>query len=128
MGLIQTAIGQLLGSAAAAAGVGKKLYAKNEGQTDKEAPKEEQPQEERPNRGSNFDAAKAYKLAQQKGLTQPQRIIFDEIGNPVATYGELARLLGKQTLSDHLDSKARTKNAVKERMKKIQQRKLQSRG
>ena len=65
--------------------------------------------------GGSAEAAKAYRLAQERGLASPKRLIYDEQGNPVATYAEMAEILADESLSGTLSSLLRSKNAVKNR-------------
>ena len=65
--------------------------------------------------GGSAEAAKAYRLAQERGLASPKRLIYDEQGNPVATYAEMAEILADESLSGTVSSLLRGKNAVKNR-------------
>ena len=65
--------------------------------------------------GGSAEAAKAYRLAQERGLASPHRLIYDEQGNPVATYSEMAEILADESLSGTVSSLLRGKNAVKNR-------------
>ena len=65
--------------------------------------------------GGSAEAAKAYRLAQERGLASPKRLIYDEQGNPVATYAEMAEILADESLSGTVSSLLRSKNAVKNR-------------
>ena len=65
--------------------------------------------------GGSAEAAKAYRLAQERGLASPHRLIYDEQGNPVATYAEMAEILADESLSGTVSSLLRGKNAVKNR-------------
>lgn len=145
-GLIQTAVGQLLGTTAASIGVGKKAYEKAKGQTLQKTPeapevKEEKPEKQAPkvneaelnkeanavateadlrNFGASEVAAKAYRLAQERGTASPERIIFDEKGKALATYKEMAEILADQSLFDTFTSRLRSKNRVEERRKLLE--------
>lgn len=125
MGLIQTAIGQALGSIAGVAALGKKLNEKNEGQANQKA--EEQKEAEAValeadlrNQGASEVAAKAYRLAQERGLASPERIIYDESGKPLATYGEMAKILARQSLENSFSGRLKGKKAVEERKKLLE--------
>ena len=65
--------------------------------------------------GGSPEAAKAYRLAQERGLASPHRVIYDETGNPVATYAEMAEILADESLSGTVSSLLRGRNAVKNR-------------
>lgn len=65
--------------------------------------------------GASPEAAEAYRIAQQRGITAPNRMIFDTSGQPLATYSEMATILADESLSDLYSSRLRTKNAVKTR-------------
>lgn len=67
------------------------------------------------NLGASAIEAKAYRLAQERGLANPKRIMYDEKGNAIATYEEMAQLLADQSLSGSLTSKLKGKEAVKTR-------------
>lgn len=67
------------------------------------------------NFGASPEAAKAYLLAQKRGIASPQRMIFDKSGKPLATYEEMAELLADQSLSETYSSQLRTRKAVKVR-------------
>lgn len=67
------------------------------------------------NLGGSELAARAYRLAQERGLADPKRIIYDEAGKPVATYEEMATLLADTSLSGTLSAKLRSRQAVKTR-------------
>ena len=129
MGPIQTALNKLVGAVSGAVVGGAKLK-EHEGQI---AAQEEQARvkkneaaaEERKearavateadlqNLGASEVEAKAFRLAQERGLADPKRIIYDEAGKPIATYEEMANLLADQSLTGTLSSRLRGKNAVK---------------
>lgn len=67
------------------------------------------------NFGASPEAAKAYLLAQKRGIAAPKRILFDKSGKPMATYAEMAQLLADESLSDTYSSQLRTRRAVKVR-------------
>ena len=67
--------------------------------------------------GGTPEAAEAYRLAQERGLADPKRIIYDKAGKAVATYEEMALILADQSLSGTVSSLLRGKNAVKNRRK-----------
>ena len=67
------------------------------------------------NMGASEIEAKAYRLAQERGLADPNRIIYDESGKAIATYQEMAQLLADQSLSGTLSSRLRGKNGAKYR-------------
>ena len=129
MGPIQTALNKLVGAVSGAVVGGAKLK-EHEGQI---AAQEEQARvkkneaaaEERKearavateadlqNLGASEVEAKAFRLAQERGLADPKRIIYDEAGKTIATYEEMANLLADQSLTGTLSSRLRGKNAVK---------------
>ena len=130
-GPIQTALNKLVGVAAGAI-TGGKRFLENERQNniekEKEAAKEAEKtaQEEQEalavateadlqNLGASEIEAKAYRLAQERGLADPKRIIYDEAGKPIATYEEMASLLADQSLTGTLSSRLKGKDAVKTR-------------
>lgn len=133
MGAIQTALGQLLGAAGAAVGAGRKIHEKAKGQAlQKEEVKAATETAEKAEQkeasaiateadlrmlGASPDAAKAYRLAQERGTASPKRIVFDEKGKPLATYEEIAELLAGDSLGNTFTSRLRSKNAVAERKK-----------
>lgn len=135
---IQTAIGRALGAVAATAAVGKKL--ENDERQIGEARKEKEialenaqskAQEKEAadlkeasavaleadliGQGASLQAAKAYRLAQERGIAAPSRIIFDEAGQPIATYQEMGKILSDQARGDFISSRLRGKNAINER-------------
>lgn len=131
MGRIQTAIGRLLGTVSGAALAGLKVY-QHEGQIKtqkaeelaKNAAQEAEEQKEAQavateadvqNLGASEIEAKAYRLAQERGLADPKRIIYDEAGKPLATYEEMASLLSDENLTGTLTSQLRTQDAIKAR-------------
>ena len=65
--------------------------------------------------GASPEAAEAYRIAQQRGITAPNRMIFDTSGQPLATYSEMATILADESLSDLYSSRLRTRNSVKTR-------------
>ena len=120
-GPFQTAVNQLLGMTAGAV-AGIKKYVKDERQ---DLQKEKQAEEKIQQRGiqalqseENRDlaaeqvAAKAYKAAQDRGLASPNRILFDEAGNPLATYDEAATIMADKNLSQHLSVRKRNTDVV----------------
>ena len=129
MGPIQTAINKLVGAVSGAV-VGGAKFKEHERQI---AAQEEQARVEKneaaaeerkearavateadlQNLGASEIEAKAYRLAQERGLADPKRIIYDEAGKPIATYEEMANLLADQSLTGTLSSRLRGKNAVK---------------
>lgn len=129
MGPIQTALNKLMGAVAGAVVGGAKLK-EHEGQI---AAQEEQARVEKneaaaaerkearavateadlQNLGASEVEAKAFRIAQERGLADPKRIIYDEAGKPLATYEEMANLLADQSLTGTLSSRLRGKNAVK---------------
>lgn len=113
-GPIQTAIGQMLGSALGLVGASKKAYEKNERQATQE--KGDQGTEEKKSKeGDPKAVAKALKLAQQNKIDSPKQIYFSEDETPIATSEEMASVLASQSLGNALSSKERTRNKVKER-------------
>ena len=113
-GLIQTALGQLLGAVGGAVVAGKKLYEKHEGQALQE-------EEEKSDKGSS-EVAKTYKIAQEKGITAPEKIIFDEKGTPLATKAELAELMAKQSLSDSFSARKKGSDKIAARKKELEEK------
>ena len=131
MGPIQTALNKLVGAVSGAV-VGGAKFKQHEGQI---AAQEEQARikkneaaaKERKeakavateadlqNLGASEIEAKAFRLAQERGLADPKRIIYDEAGKPIATYEEMANLLADQSLTGTLSSRLRGKDAVKVR-------------
>lgn len=129
MGPIQTAMNKLVGAVSGAV-VGGAKFKQHERQI---AAQEEQARvkkneaaaEERKearavateadlqNLGASEIEAKAFRLAQERGLANPKRIIYDDAGKPIATYEEMANLLADQSLTGTLSSRLRGKNAVK---------------
>ena len=130
-GPIQTAINQVLGITAGVVAGGKKYFEHERQIKLKEeqarAKEEEQAAAEEKearavateadlrNLGASEVEARAYRLAQERGLASPKRLIFDEAGKPIATYEEMASLLSSQSLSGTLSSRLRGKQAVKTR-------------
>ena len=129
MGPIQTAMNKLVGAVSGAV-VGGAKFKEHERQI---AAQEEQARVEKneaaaeerkearavateadlQNLGASEIEAKAFRLAQERGLADPKRIIYDEAGKPIATYEEMANLLADQSLTGTLSSRLRGKNAVK---------------
>ena len=70
--------------------------------------------------GGSPEAAEAYRLAQERGLANPKKIIYDKGGKPIATYEEMAMILADQSLSGTVSSLLRGKNAVKNRRNLLQ--------
>lgn len=144
-GPIQTAIGQALGAAAAAGVVAKKL-SYDERQASQAKEKEEKAEAEAQrmakeqiraedkeasavaleadliNMGASPEAAKAYRLAQERGLGKPQRLLFDESGKPLATYEEVATILSMQAKETSLSARLRGKDKVKARREMLEGR------
>lgn len=124
-GLIQTAIGQLLGATGAAVAAGAKAHAKNEGQAKQTEAEEKEAsavatEADLRMMGASPEAAKAYRLAQERGSTSPERIIFDKDGKPLATYAEMAELLAGETLKNSFSSRLRSKKKIEERRKLLE--------
>ncbi len=124
-GLIQTAIGQLLTATGAAVATGKKAYEKNEGQANQKEAEEKEAlsvatEADLRMLGASPEAAKAYRLAQERGSTSPERIIFDKDGKPLATYAEMAELLAGETLKNSFSSRLRSKKKIEERRKLLE--------
>lgn len=67
------------------------------------------------NLGASPEAAKAYLLAQKRGIAAPKRMLFDKQGKAVATYDQMAEILADQSLADTYTSQLRTKNKIKVR-------------
>ena len=65
--------------------------------------------------GGTPEAALAYRLAQERGLASPKRIIYDKEGTAVATYEEVAQILADQSREGSVSSLLRGRNAVKNR-------------
>lgn len=125
MGLIQTAIGQALASLTGAAAIGKKAYEKHEGQVGKKEAEEKEAEAvaleaDLQVQGASEVAAKAYRLAQERGMVSPERIIFDESGKPLATYSEMAEILAKQGQMNSYSGRLKGKRAVEERKKLLE--------
>ena len=125
MGLIQTAIGQALASLAGAAAIGRKAYEKHEGQIKQEEAEQKEAEAvaleaDLRKEGASEIAAKAYRLAQERGMASPERIIFDESGKPLATYSEMAEILAKQGQNNSYSGKLKGKKAVEERKKLLE--------
>ena len=129
MGPIQTALNKLVNATSAAVVGGAKLKqdegqiaaAKETARVEKNAAAAAERKEARAvateadlqNLGASEVEAKAYRLAQERGLAEPKRIIYDKEGKPIATYEEMANLLADQSLSGTLSSRLSGKNAVK---------------
>ena len=64
--------------------------------------------------GSDVEA-KAYRLAQERGMANPKRMIFDKSGKPIATYEEMAEILASNSLSGSVSAQLRGRNALKKR-------------
>lgn len=148
-GPIQTAIGSMLNTATGALAIGKKL-SDDERQASEKAAKESEAakkaEAEKAERklasdtlkeekaeasavateadvrllGGSPEAAKAYRLAQERGLANPKRLIYDEEGNAIATYSEMAEILADESLSGTISSLLRGRNAVKNRRKLLE--------
>ena len=129
MGPIQTALNKLVGSVSAAVVGGAKLK-DHEGQIREEeaaalkAERAKKAAEKKEaaavateadlrNLGASDIEARAYRLAQERGIANPKRMIFDKEGKPIATYEEMATLLADNSLSGTLSSRLRGKKAVK---------------
>ena len=126
-GLIQTAIGQLLGATGAAIAAGGKAHEKNERQAIQEGEEEKEAQAVATEAdlqiaGASPEAAKAYRLAQERGSASPERIIFDKDGKPLATYSEMAELLAGQSLNNTFSARLRSKHKIQERRKLLEGR------
>lgn len=67
------------------------------------------------NLGATPVEAQAYRLAQERGLANPRRMVFDEAGKPIGTYEEISSLLADESLTGTLTSKLKGKQAVKTR-------------
>ena len=65
--------------------------------------------------GASDIEAKAYRLAQERGLANPKRMIFDKDGKAIATYEEMAQILADNSLSGAVSAQLRGRNAVKNR-------------
>lgn len=136
-GPIQTAISQALTAASVGVGVGSKInedarqVSQNRQAAENEA-KEQARADYKEARSVAFEAdlrgregvsavsAKAYRLAKERGLSQDNRILYDEKGEPVATYGEMAKILADTSLSDTLSSKINGRDAVKVRKQMLE--------
>lgn len=138
MGPIQTEINKLINTAAAAVGVGSKM-AEGERQADIKAEQEaakaaKQAQAEQEKiaaekkeasavateanlrlLGASDVEAKAYRLAQERGLANPKRMVFDKEGRPIATYEEIAQLLSGNSVSNATNDQVRMRKAVQTR-------------
>lgn len=129
-GPIQTSLNKLIGLVSGGIAASKKL-SEDEGQirtaeeqeavakATKVAEKKAKSGEEREKEA----LTSAYRTAQKKGLAKIQNLIFDESGEAVATYNEMASLLSRQALSNHLESRKATKRNIEERRSYLQQRK-----
>ena len=109
---IQTAIGGVINSLAGAAVIGKEIYDHKRQaaeKADKAAAKEAKVGEK-----AKKLEDKALQLAQQKGLASPNKIIFDEQGEPLATEAEAATVIAKNNLASHLAAQKRTKTRIQE--------------
>ena len=131
MGPIQTSLNKLTSIIAGMAAGGKKLYGDEEqaavaekqaaeaearAATEKKAKVSEE-------KGKSNLLTNAYRVAQKKGIARPQSIIFDDnSGEAVATYEEMATLLSAHSLSNALDSKKITRDAIKARKVYLSQR------
>lgn len=120
MGPIQTALNKLTGIISGGIIAGRKLYERQAGTSqDQEAEAEEQ-KINAEKAASGEEKAKetlnsAYKTAQKKGLARIQNLIFDDSGEAIASYNEMASLLSNQALSSTLDSKKATRAKIKAR-------------
>ena len=121
-GPIQTSFNKLIGLASGAIAASKKMI-DDEGQT---ISAEEQAKIERSKALAEKKAKRAeekdktaltsiYRTAQKKGLAKIQNLVFDDSGEAVATYNEMASLLSDQALSSHLESKKATRSKIKAR-------------
>lgn len=121
-GPIQTAIGQTLAALAGAASLSKKFINANDRQAGEkenfEAKAETAKASAAPEAKEEInagDAAKAYRIAQERGTASPEKIIFDEKGKPLATYNELATLISRQSMGNSESAKMRSRAAIKSR-------------
>ena len=119
-GPIQSAIGQALGAIGGAAALGKKLYEENEGQ----ALKEERAEEEKKAKTESKDQTvkKALQKAQDFRIESPKKYLFDEGGNLIANYSELASVMASQSLANELQARSRQKAAFERRKEAIKLR------
>ena len=122
-GPIQTAIGQMLGSALGLVGASRKIYEDNEGQAAQEKGSEGAKKEEA-KKSDQKAIAKALKIAQQNKIDSPKQIYLSEDETPIATSEELASVLSSQSLGNALSSKKRARDKVRERKAMLAKRKL----
>ena len=134
-GPIQTSFNKLIGLASGAIAASKKMI-DDEGQT---ISAEEQAKIERSKALAAKKAKRAedkeksslvsiYRTAERKGLAKIQNLIFDDSGEAVATYNEIASLLSDQALSSHLESRKNTRSKIKARKIYLEQVEKQRRG
>ena len=123
-GPIQSALGQALASVGSVASIGKKLYEKNEGQAPEEKSVEEVKETE--SKGKNEIVAKTLKMAQDKKIESPRKYMFDESGELLANYGEVASVMASQSLFNQLQSRARQRSALEQRKAMLAKRKIGS--
>lgn len=119
-GIIQTALGQALGSVGAAALLGKQLY---EGQAAEEKGIEGA-KKEKTEESSKKTVAEALKNAQKSKIDSPKQLYFAEDGTPLATSNELASALSTQSLHNSLSAKKRARDKVRARKQMLMKRKL----
>ena len=122
-GPIQSAIGQMLGSALGLVGASRKAYEKNERQAPEEEgdQKSEKGKNEKP-LDQNQIISKTLKAAQDGKIESPKKYIFDEKGELLANYSEVASVMASQNLANHLEAKARQKAKFDERKAAIVKR------
>ena len=133
MGAIQTALSKLIGAVSGVASVSAKIKEHERQVNDKkiQAPTEKEGAVEEKAKKlnkSDFVESKAYKIAQERGLASPKRMIFDERGRPIGTYEEIGTLLAGNSLSGTLEARLRGNNAVKSRKQLLEERSKESGG
>ena len=122
-GPIQSAIGQMLGSALGLVGASRKTYEENE----RQAAKKERAAQKEAAKNKNASSpdqvvAKTLKTAQDKKIEYPKKYVFDENGQLLANYSEVASVMASQSLANALDAKARQKAKFDERKAAITKR------
>jgi hypothetical protein len=122
-GPIQSAIGQMLGSALGLVGASRKTYEENE----RQAAKKERDAQKEAAKNKNASSpdqvvAKTLKAAQDKKIESPKKYVFDENGQLLANYSEVASVMASQSLANALDAKARQKAKFDERKAAIAKR------
>lgn len=121
-GLIQTALSNILTTAA-----GGTALVKHIGETKQPTPEQalETAQKEAESAalenqakslGASPESARAYRIAQEQGITRGENIIFDRSGAPLATHGEMATLIARQNLTSHREAAAAQNNRFKARL------------